>query len=242
MLTKETQRFLYRAQAVGLGATFQKPYVENIGSLASAALAVTGGVASGSECEFKYRDILSFGLAKTHLVGNPGTDPGVFSTLTTTMVEWLNVMNVLMTDRIVMRMASRHFMDYSEPIFTFLGSHIENLRLGGFPVEIKYDAEVLAEWDTFTKAKEGYRKRYPERKDPGDTVPLSIVAEISAGPGMKTENNRIDFPEFGSIYLGEAFIKRNGRRLTMMRLALGCPVRGDVTIADGDGNGAPINP
>ena len=103
-------------------------------------------------------------LAETHLVGNTGTEPGVFTTLTTTTVECLNVMNVLTADRIVLRMSSRHFMDYSEPTFTFLGSHIENLRLGGYPVEIKYDAEVLAEWDTFTKAKEGYRKRYPEQQ------------------------------------------------------------------------------
>lgn len=242
MANKETQRFLYRAQAVGLAATFQKPFAENVGSLASTALAVTGGVTSAREANFKYRDILSFSLAETHLEGNAGSEPGVFTTLTTTTVENLNVRNVLMADRIVLRMSSRHFMDHSEPVFTFLGSQIENLRLGGSPVDIKNDGEVLAEWDTFSKARGGYRKRYPARKDPGSTLPLSIIAAVSAPSGMVAEGNRIDFPDFGSIYLGEVFIKEGKRRLTMMRLALGSPVRGDVTIADGDGNGAPIDP
>ena len=243
MLKREGQRFLYRAHAVGLSASFQKPYVESLGSIASTALAITGGVASARETNYKYRDILSFSLAETHLIGHETTEQGVHNTLTTTTIEGLNVMNVLMADRIVLRMASRHFMDDAEAAHTFVGSHIENLRIGGHAVDINYDSSVLAEWDTFSKAKAGFQKRRPDRQDlASHTLPMSIVTAVSAPPGMVTEGNRIDFPEFGSIYLGEVFIKDGQRRITMMRLALGCPVRGDVTIADGDGNGQPINP
>ena len=243
MLKRETQRFLYRAHAVGLSATFQKPYVENLCSLASTALPITGGVASAREVNFKYRDILSFCNAETHLVGQETGEPGVHNTLTTTTIEGLNVMNVLMADRVVLRMASKHYMDQTEAVHTFVGSHIENLRIGGHPVDIKYDAEVLADWDTFSKAKSGFQKRRPDRKDLLEhTLPMSIISTLSVPPGMASEGNRIDFPEFGSIYLGEVFIKEGQRRITMMRLALGCPVRGDICIADGDGNGQPINP
>jgi hypothetical protein len=242
MVTRETQRFLYRAHAVGLAATFQKPYVESIPALASTALAITGGVAVAREEYFKYREILSFCSAETHLVGNAGSEPGVHTTLTTTTIEGLNIMNVLMADRIVLRMSSRHFMDDTEASLTFVGSHIENLRIGGHPVDISYDAGVLADWDTFSKARDGFAKRFPNKKDPGATLPMSIVSAVSAPPGVTAEGNRLDFPEFGSVYLGEVFVKEGQRRITLMRVALGCAVKGDVTIADGDGNGQPINP
>jgi hypothetical protein len=230
---------------VGLSGVFTEPFQDNFGSVAATALASIGGTARARVENFEYRDIVSFKSAQTNLVGREAEN-GVHSTLTTTTIEGLNVMNVLLVDRIVLRMASLHFMDpKAEASIRFVGSHFDNLRVAGQDVDIHYDAQVLAEWNTFSRAKRGYLERYPDKQkdeDDIDTLPLSIVDAVRVTDGLSTQGNRIDFPDFGSIYLGEVVIQEEQRRITMMRVVLGCPHHGIMCMADGDGNDQPINP
>lgn len=48
----------------------------------------------------------------------------------------------------------------------------------------------------------------------------------------------IHIPGFGTVYLGELMITRFSRRLTMIRLDLGSPEDGEVSIVSTDGNGS----
>jgi hypothetical protein len=48
----------------------------------------------------------------------------------------------------------------------------------------------------------------------------------------------IRVPGFGTVYLGEYYVTRYSRRLSMLRVELGCPVRGTVTTNVVGGNGS----
>jgi hypothetical protein len=172
----------------------------------------------------------------------PADDAQSHGTVITSTVEGLNVLNMVTADRIVVRLASRHYMDQKEPSITATGSHIDNLKIAGHPVEIKYDADFLANWDTWSKAQPGAVARKSGVLMAPEYVYSTIVSSISGGPGMTIEGNRIDIPEFGSVYLGEILIKAARRKLTMMRIALGCARHGDFTICDSDNNGTPVPP
>jgi hypothetical protein len=211
-------------------------------SVASSVLAGTGGTASASEKDFKYRDILSVARAETTLKGVPDSQPGVHTTLTTTTIEGLDVRGILTADRIVAKMFARHFMDGTEAEMSFEGSEIDNLRIGQKTVNITYHDPLRSQWKTFKEAKHNHRQLFPNRADPGDTVPWTIVSQVTAPSDTTVNGHCVYIPDFGTIYLGEVIIKDGHRKITMMRLALGSPVEGDVTIADGDGNGQPINP
>jgi hypothetical protein len=42
---------------------------------------------------------------------------------------------------------------------------------------------------------------------------------------------------FGMVYLAEMYVDGNSRRLTMLRIELGCPVEGGVAAGSVGGNG-----
>jgi hypothetical protein len=49
--------------------------------------------------------------------------------------------------------------------------------------------------------------------------------------------NGLRIKDFGTLYLGEFRISKYARRLTMLRVELGCDREGSVSFADGAGNG-----
>jgi hypothetical protein len=54
---------------------------------------------------------------------------------------------------------------------------------------------------------------------------------------LEVWGNVIIVPNFGVIYIGELLMESGCRRLSMMRLMLGSPMEGDVTVAGVEGNG-----
>jgi hypothetical protein len=54
---------------------------------------------------------------------------------------------------------------------------------------------------------------------------------------LKTYGNVMIVPQFGKIFFGEMVLENSTRSVTMLRLALGSPVDGDVEIGGGTTNG-----
>lgn len=234
MQTNGQKRFLYHAHTSALAGTFRKPFSELLETQAGSALSATGGVSNGRVEKFRHRDWITCDAAYTTAVGH-GED-GVHTTLVTASVEYLNVLNMVTADRVVTRIASVHKLDGSEPKILTVGSHIDNLKIAGQPVVFDYDADFLSNWDTFSAAHAGAASPH------SGIVAGSVIRNIKAPAGLQVAQNSIYFPEFGYIYLGELYIWPGRRKLTMIRLALGCSHEGDVTICDGDGNGEPFPP
>jgi len=65
---------------------------------------------------------------------------------------------------------------------------------------------------------------------------LTPQKALPAGARIR-KNHILDWPGFGSIYLGELLISENGRHLTMMRLQLGSPTEGEMAFAASDPDG-----
>jgi hypothetical protein len=61
-------------------------------------------------------------------------------TLSTSVLEGLNVFEVVTADRMVAQVSTSHAaVDGHVPKVTFLGTRFENLRVGGYPVEVELD-------------------------------------------------------------------------------------------------------
>jgi len=83
----------------------------------------------------------------------------------------------------------------------------------------------------------------------GDSIPIPDgekmphMVGLSLAPGSGRSANiasvpwKIDVPQFGSVYLGEFFISQYSRRLTMLRVELGCPLAGGGSAGSGSGGG-----
>jgi hypothetical protein len=98
-------------------------------------------------------------------------------------------------------------------------------------------------WDPLpNNAPDFLKTRYKWQADPNaqpesqGIMPCSLVKSVTS-TNLQVWGNVIIVPNFGTVYLGEYLVKDGARRITMMRLMLGSPMEGDLTVASGEGNG-----
>lgn len=92
--------------------------------------------------DYRLEGIISYSAAHTQVSGHKSEKhKGAFVTLATSVVENLNVLNVVTADRVVGQISTTHFPDQYSPLVTFLGTHFENLRIARHPTlpELKID-------------------------------------------------------------------------------------------------------
>src|ERR1700688_4783956 len=79
---------------------------------------------------FRLEGIVSYAAAHTQVTGHASKKhEGASVTLATSVVENLNVLNVVTADRVVAQISTTHFPNEQTPAVTFLGTHFENLRI-----------------------------------------------------------------------------------------------------------------
>jgi hypothetical protein len=85
---------------------------------------------------FRLEGIISYEAAHTQVSGHASKKhKGASVTLATSVVENLNVLNVVTADRVVAQISTTHFPGDYTPEVTFLGTHFENLRIARHKAE-----------------------------------------------------------------------------------------------------------
>jgi hypothetical protein len=136
----------YNADATILSGNLSLPLVQQIEPQAHAHLREEGGYLSERVENYRVESVLSFRSAYTHVAGNRNTKPGQgWTTLTTTVIEGLNILDVVTADRIVGQTITDHPLEGYVPAVSFLGSRFENLRIAGHAVEIDLDPNILGD-------------------------------------------------------------------------------------------------
>ncbi len=134
----------YHAEAEVLTGDLHLPLAQEIKSQASAKLPEAGGYLSQHETDYRLEGVISFARAYTQTSGNPGLKPGHgWSTLATSVVEGLNILDVVTADRVVGQIFLEHPLVGYVPEISFLGTRFENLRIAGHPVEIDIDLNAF---------------------------------------------------------------------------------------------------
>lgn len=259
-------RFLYHANAVALGGRITRPFCEVIESQASAVLPITGGYGTGRVERFRYRDLVSFDVARSSVVGNESEEDGrtVHNSLATVTIEGLDVASVVTADAVVARLVSRQ-VEGEEPVHLPVGSYFANLRIAGIPFEPKTHPSLLQHGSLldlagacgkvgpvdgdgapiqFDPADLKATRTPAQQGRPGKYPEQQILTSIfdaaslpTDGPGKRV-GTRIEVPGFGAVFLGEYLITRFARQLTMLRIEMGSPVAGTVTASLVQGNGS----
>jgi hypothetical protein len=192
---KKVREHRYHAEAGALHANLDQPLFQKIEPQALSKVRPIGGYESQHAKPFRLEGIVSFSAAHTQVAGHEERNKPSkgFKTLATSVVEDLNILNVVTADRVVAQVSTNH-PRYEEdghvPAVTFLGTQFYNLRIAGFPVEVELDLDLLNPADhsgkiAFTK-NEGFLKRLATRFDVfrqgGDEVPADLRKHYSQGP------------------------------------------------------------
>jgi hypothetical protein len=219
----------YHADATILSGHLRLPLVQKIEPQAHAHLKEEGGYLSERSENYRLESVISYRSAYTHVAGNRSTKPGQgWTTITTTVIEGLNVLEVVTADRIVGQIITEHPLEGYVPSVSFLGSRFENLRIAGHPVELELDLNLLgakpendAPYTRHDHATARIRKQYErilgQAHLPGDlgeqynrlngalgsaeTLECSLVNQASGlYPGLSF-GHKVRIPDFGEIAL-----------------------------------------
>ena len=247
MLKYEPLRFHFHASGYALSGHFHRPVHVPIPAQASLALPIEGGHAYSRADKFDVPRIAAFHAAHTHVSGS-WQDEDTPTTSVTVVVEGLKLLDFLSVDRMVTRLTSEYKFGKknSESHIIAVGSHFDNLRLGGFEVKVTLRHDLLLKSRTFedlkknvkNDAKSGKIAIHGER-----SLVCSLVEKIETDlvnvPGVEIEGHVIRIPHYGEIALAEVFASHATRTLTMLRFKLGSPDGGGGSSGGGTTNGQP---
>jgi hypothetical protein len=229
------QTHLYHAEATVLQGHLQLPLERKIEPHAHSKLPETGGYFTQRSDGYQLESVVSFRSAYSHVAGNRSLKPGEgWFTMTTTVIEGLNVMEVLTADRVVGQIITEHPLEGYVPSVSFLGTHFENLRIAGHPVELDLDdgifgvkpasdaaytsdkgflGRVSSQYDRIRKhkdlpvdLKEQYN-RLSSTLGASEAVECSLVNQADGGYPGKSFGHVIKIPGFGTITLAKLTVK-----------------------------------
>jgi hypothetical protein len=146
---------VYHAEAHVLSGNLKHPIKQPIEHHARVVLEKTrrdGHIRQSVE-ETSLEGLISFKAGHTRASGTKiekkdlwGNDHSGWVTLSTSVIEGLNVFEVITADRMVAQVSTEHAMTSGHvPKVTFLGTRFENLRVAGYPVQIELDFTICGE-------------------------------------------------------------------------------------------------
>jgi len=252
--TTRKETYFYDVHGSALGGQITGPFQAFIDVQAGASLPTIGGYGSSRAADFRFREIISFRSAHTEVMGAYDREDGGYHSLATSVVEGLNILGVVTADRVVARASSAWKPGEEESRIVSLGSQFENLRIGGGPVDVELNADVLVKLRTFASLKNEFKLNAAFRtiaenplqtgqlQNPSDATRVflcSLVKDIKGiPPGVERRGNMLHVREFGRIFLAEVVAEPGRRALTMLRLELGCALTVSASAASVVGGGS----
>ena len=243
----------FHACAHAFSAHFTRPFEHQIDVQAASALPIIGGHGHARVENFQFREFASFKRGYTHVSGAHQEDDDSHNTLVTSVIEELNLLDIVTADRIVARLYSKHRPGEAEGFVSMVGSRFENLRIADCDVEVELDVDLFEKLPTFASAVNSFDNKGDFHKiahDPfktGQSISkpgangvflCSCVKEMKTDcPGVKRDGHCFSVPGFGKIFLGEVVIQHAQRTLTMVRFEIGSAVSGSGTSGQAFSNG-----
>jgi hypothetical protein len=180
-------QFVYQASAYGLAAQFDRPVKHSISTQASTALAASGGRGYDRVSNFKFDGFVSFDEAYVEVGGSYDDENNIHTLYSSSVIEGLNVGDVLTADRVVSRMfvyAPADEDEKGETSWDITGSHFDNLRIAGHKVEVKLATQVFHDHDTYGKVAKAHQSAKSD-----DWLLGSKLDKLDGGALKDLENN-----------------------------------------------------
>jgi hypothetical protein len=264
--------FYFHAHANSLGGFLETPHKKVVPSQASVALPAVGGHASTRTEAFNCDEIVSCRAAYTRVTGAQADPDGPWSTLVTSVVEGLNILETFKAERLVAQVTVEHPGDGGNPAISLAGCHFEGLKICGHDVSPTLNPKLLGvgsvdriEWPIFqqTGREQAVKMVAKAKASPGKTgqwvlnrfdwmtaakaktdgcVLCSLVDGIDQPFPGRAFGHALEIPHFGKIFLGELLTCQSSIQLSMVRAELGCATTGNLSGAMAEVRGGTVPP
>jgi hypothetical protein len=145
MDASKKRMFHYHADASPLGGHITHPFEKIVHTQASTSLAQAGGHAESRIESYQLDNAVtvSSGPAYSHATGVVNKTTGAWTTLVTSVVENLNVLEVVTADRIVSKLHVEYPLKGDHPRISIIGSKFVNLQVNGEVIKPILDIDLL---------------------------------------------------------------------------------------------------
>lgn len=224
----------YNAEANVIGGSLNLPLVQELRPHARITLPESGGYVCQRAESHRVEGVLSYSSAYTQVAGNLSTKPGQgWTTLNTTVIEGLNVLEVVTADRVVGQVITEYPLEGYVPSVNFLGTRFDNLRIAGHPVKLDMNLNILgakpandASYAHDTGVVERVAGQYKNLLGHGElpanlrerynclssslrgteSFECSLVNQVTGSVPGRTYGHIIDIPDFGKVVLGKVTV------------------------------------
>src|SRR3979490_981359 len=178
--TDDIPHHIYHAEANVLSGKLQRPLQQEIERQIPLHLQDRrGGHFTRVTEDFSLEGFISFKRGETRVSGSLGVKTPGWVTLSTSILEGLNVFEVITADRVVSQVSTRHsYENGSEnahvPDVTYLGTHFKNLALNGIAVKPILDLGVCSKRPSGEKP-----GQKPDDKPRADVADLPYVTDLA---------------------------------------------------------------
>jgi hypothetical protein len=261
--------FYFNADANSLGGFIETPFQKIVPSQASASLPPVGGHATTRTEAFNFEGIISCRSAYTRVTGTQVAPDGPWSTTVTSVVEGLNILEVITAERLVAQLSVTYPRDGRNLEISLAGSHFDRLRLGGCDAFPRLNPTLLcaaktsiqfsvfqetgreqackivenpeADRDEFRWVRDrfGWMARGPEEDR---CVLCSLVDGLDGSVPGTSFGHAVEIPDFGRIFLGELLVCPGSVQFALIRAELGCSVSGGMSACSAKANGGTVPP
>jgi hypothetical protein len=243
MTASQTLSYHYHAHAYALSGEFYRPIKQVINVQAGSSLPHGGGHGHRNVENFAIDQLVTFRRGYSHVSGSLDENKH-HSSQTTSVLEELNILDVVTADRIVARISSDHDPAKREGHIIMVGSRFENLRINGCEVQVEIDNELFLKHKTYADLAKGVanlKKSGRIADESNGVVVCSLAKSVKVDcPGVEVDGHIVTVAQFGTIYFAEVMASHGTKSVCMMRLEVGSPVGARLMASGGGANGTPF--
>jgi hypothetical protein len=135
--------FYFHADASSLGGFIEKPFQKHLPPQASASLPSVGGHITTRTEAFDFEGVISCRSGFTRVSGRHLEEDGSASILVTSVLEGLNILEIIKADRIVAQVTAEYSSGGGFPRISLAGSHFEGLAIGHADASLALNSSLL---------------------------------------------------------------------------------------------------
>jgi len=164
----------YHADASPLAGYLTHPSELELHTKGAVSLGPAGGHSEARAESFSHKDLMHSGAVYSQVTGSIAKTSRNWTTHVTSVIEKLNVLDIVTADKIVSTITVEHPHDGYYPSVSFAGSEFVNLRINGKPVTPTLDLGLVSL---------AAPKRKTHSSKEGDMLSDEATSPLSAFPG-----------------------------------------------------------
>jgi hypothetical protein len=191
MRSNATKAYYFHAGGHPLGGVIEQPVQKSVPSQASGSLSAVGGHVTSRTDAFNFEEIVSCRSAYTRVSGRQAEENGSWWTLVTSVIEGLNILEVVTADRIVAQVSVEHPADGGSARYSFTGSRFERLQIAGCDASLTLNSSLL----THVRAANASRDpiTWPIFQETGSRQAAKLIKSVGGDAEYKWLSERYDW-------------------------------------------------